>query len=375
MWSYRNPVEIQFGPGAFASLADILDGRSYGLVTYGEDHFRSLAGQLAEAAGPALIRIEDVAPNPDVARLGAQSARFGALAAQPQVIVALGGGSVIDSAKVFAAAPGDFGRVLDYLAGRCGPDALSPLPLIAVPTTAGTGSEVTCWGTVWDADKGIKMSLSHPALYPRTAVVDPALMLGKSRELTVQTGLDALSHALESLWNRNANPVSMSHAVSAAREILAALPALAGDLGNLALRERVSRAALLAGLAFSNTKTAIAHSLSYPITLRHGVAHGIACSFTLPMVMRSLDGADGPHREGLERIFGASSSAAADRLEAMLDDLGVSTDPHAYGLSPEEWSGIVWAAVDGERGQNFIGTRTQLLAAAGCAEPIRAIND
>jgi len=375
VWSYRNPVDIRFGSGAFASLADILDGRSYGLVTYGEDHFSSLAGQLAAAAGPALIRIEDVAPNPDVARLGAQSARFGALAAQPEVIVALGGGSVIDSAKVFAAAPGDFRRVLDYLGSQSGADALSPLPLIAVPTTAGTGSEVTCWGTVWDVDQGIKMSLSHPALYPRTAVVDPALMLGKSRELTVQTGLDALSHALESLWNRNANPVSTSHAVSAAREILAALPALADDLENLALRERISRAALLAGLAFSNTKTAIAHSLSYPITLRHGVAHGIACSFTLPMVMRSLDGTDGLHREGLERIFGASSGVAADRLEAMFEDLGVSTDPCAYGLSPEEWSGIVWAAVDGERGQNFIGTRAQLLAAAGCAEPVRAINE
>jgi alcohol dehydrogenase len=93
------------------------------------------------------------------------------------------------------------------------------------------------------------------------------------------------------------------------------------------------------------------------------------------MVLRSLDGTEGLHREGLERIFGASPGAAADRLEAMLDELGVSTDPCAYGLGIEEWSGIVWAAVDGERGQNFIGTRAQLLAAAGCAEPARAIND
>ena len=375
MWSYRNPVDIRFGSGAFASLGELVAGRRYGLVTYGDDYFLDLAEQLAATAGPALIRIDDVAPNPDVALLAEQSARFAALDDAPEVIVALGGGSVIDSAKVFAAAPDDFRRVLDYLAGPSAQNRLDPLPLIAVPTTAGTGSEVTCWGTVWDAEGGNKMSLAHPALYPETAVVDPALMLGKSRELTVQTGLDALSHALESLWNRNANPVSMSHAVSAAREILAALPALAGDLRNLELRERVSRAALLAGLAFSNTKTAIAHSLSYPITLRRGVAHGIACSFTLPMVLRSLDGTEGLHSEGLERIFGTSSGAAADRLERVLGDLGVSTDPLAYGLTSEEWSRIVWEAVDGERGQNFIGTRARLLAAAGCAEPARAIND
>src|SRR5690606_9239868 len=104
---------------------------------------------------------------------------------------------------------------------------------IAVPTTAGTGSEVTCWGTVWDNAAGVKHSLAHPGLYPEYAVVDPALMVGKSQELTVQTGLDALSHALESLWNRNANPVSMAHAVAAARGVLSTLPALIGDLRNL----------------------------------------------------------------------------------------------------------------------------------------------
>ena len=113
-------------------------------------------------------------------------------------------------------------------------------------------------------------------------------MLGKSRELTISTGLDTLSHALESIWNVNANPVSANHAVLAARDVMDALPKLAEDLGNIDLRSRMARASLMAGLAFSNTKTAIAHSLSYPITLQHDVPHGIACSFSLPIIIKSV---------------------------------------------------------------------------------------
>src|SRR5690606_12903274 len=149
--------------------------------------------------------------------------------------------------------------------------------------------------------------------------------IGKSRELTIQTGLDALSHSLESLWNRNANPVSAAHAVAAARGVLSTLPALAGDLKNPQLRERMARAATLAGFAFSNTKTAIAHSLSYPITLRHGVPHGIACSFSLPMIIRSVAEEGGICAEGLRAVFGGDADRAADQLTATLNGLGVAT--------------------------------------------------
>ena len=174
-----------------------------------------------------------------------------------------GGGSVIDSAKVFAAAAGDFSKVLHYLETGAGGSALSAIPIIAVPTTAGTGSEVTSWATVWDEERGRKFSLVRETLYPEIAVIDPMLMLAKPYGLTLATGLDALSHSIESIWNINANPVSARHAVTAARAILADLPNLLRDLGNLELRNQIAEASLNAGLAFSNTKTAIAHNLSY----------------------------------------------------------------------------------------------------------------
>ncbi|MBX9462198.1 MAG: phosphonoacetaldehyde reductase [Aquamicrobium sp.] len=364
MWSYRNPVDVQFGHGSFSKLGSLLNGRPYVLVTYGEPYFRSLAAALEKSAGKPLLVVEDIAPNPDIALLEGQVARFAALDATP-VIVALGGGSVIDSAKVFAAARGDFAAMDAFLKKRAGAETLSPWPLIAVPTTAGTGSEVTCWGTVWDNAAGSKYSLAHLGLYPEVALVDPDLMAGKPRELTIQTGLDALSHSLESLWNRNSNPVSAAHAVAAARGVLSTLPALAGDLRNPQLRERMARAATLAGFAFSNTKTAIAHSLSYPITLKHGVPHGIACSFSLPMIIRSVAGQGGICEEGLRSIFGTDAAGAAERLETTLDKLGVSTDFRAYGIDDAEWRALIDTAFEGERGQNFIGSREELVAVAG----------
>jgi phosphonate metabolism-associated iron-containing alcohol dehydrogenase len=361
VWRYANPVRILFGAGSFDEVAGLIAGRRHVLVTYPDAFAARLRARLEARAGTPLAVIDDVAPNPDYAGLAAQVARLGALPAAPEVIVALGGGSVIDSAKVFAAAGGDFGRVRRYLETGAGAETLDAVPIIAIPTTAGTGSEVTSWATVWDAAGGRKHSLARPGLYPEAAVIDPELMLSLPEGLTVSTGLDALSHALESIWNRNANPVSLNFAVRAAQEILEVLPALRRNLGDLVLRSRMAEAALFAGLAFSGTKTAIAHSISYPVTLRYDVVHGIACSFTLPMILRSLAGDDGPHVHGLARVFGEPPRPAADRLERFLHEVGVATDPAAYGIGGNAMPELVAAAFDGERGQNFVGGRAALL--------------
>jgi phosphonate metabolism-associated iron-containing alcohol dehydrogenase len=364
VWKYGNPVQIEFGVDSFAKLAELIGARRYALVTYGEPFFDELVGRLEKTAGAPVLIISDVAPNPDYRLLAEQTARFAELERQPEVIVALGGGSVIDSAKVFAAAGGDFGKVRTFLESQKGAEQLSATPIIAVPTTAGTGSEVTCWGTVWDEANGKKYSLARPNLYPTHAVVDPRLMLGKPQLLTISTGLDALSHALESLWNVNNNPVSANHAVLAARTILDVLPKLVRDLENIELRSRMAMAALFAGLAFSNTKTAIAHSLSYPITLRYGVQHGIACSFSLPMVLRSVEGVGGICEDSLKQIFGADLTRGADDLEDFLGFLGISSNPASYRIDREVWRLLIEDSLQGERGKNFLGSGDRLIEAS-----------
>jgi phosphonate metabolism-associated iron-containing alcohol dehydrogenase len=370
-WKYNNPVHIEFGVDRFDRLPDLIAGRRYALITYGEPVFDALTAKLERAAGTAALIVRDVAPNPDCRLLSEQASRFAVLGAKPEVLVALGGGSVIDSAKVFAAAAGDFGKVKAFLETKRGGDELSSTPIIAVPTTAGTGSEVTCWGTVWDEVNGKKYSLARPDLYPTHALIDPKLMLGKPVRLTISTGLDALSHAFESIWNVSANPVSANHAVFAARTIMEVLPKLAKEPGDLELRSRMAMAALFAGLAFSNTKTAIAHSLSYPITLRHGVQHGIACSFTLPMIVRSLAQGKLPCQEPLRAILGQDLMAGADRLEVFFGGLAISTMPASYGIDHQEWIELLGSALDGERGQNFIGSREALLAVDPFEQPDR----
>ena len=363
VWSFHNPVRVTFGDGVLGRISGIVDGRRYVLVTYDEPHFREMATRIVAEAGEPLVVIDDVSPNPDFVGLAKSCARFGALTETAEAIVALGGGSVIDTAKVLSASAGDFERVHRYLIDHEGEEALGSVPIIAIPTTAGTGSEVTSWASVWDTDAGRKYSLSRPDLYPEHALVDPELTVGMPRMLTVSTALDALSHSLESIWNVNANPVSTNFAVAAASEILEVLPALTKDLGSLALRNRMAMAALLAGLAFSNTRTALAHSLSYPITLQYDLPHGLACSFSLPMLMLAVIGDDIECDAGLRRIFGQDLLAGGARLADFLTDLGVSVSSEDHGVPREAFRGLIAAAFVGERGRNFIGSNDRVMAA------------
>lgn len=361
MWTYANPVRVHFGCGAVDGIADVLGARRYALVTYDEPLFRDIGARIAGRAGRPAVVIDSIAPNPDYPMLGAACQQFAAAGKMPTVILALGGGSVIDAAKVISAGARGFAPVREYLEGRAESDVLTSVPVLAVPTTAGTGSEVTSWATVWDKEGGRKRSLAHRSLYPTDAIIDPDLMMGMPTGLTISTALDALSHSLESIWNVNANPVSTNHAIFAARELLEWLPRLVDDLGDRTLRVRIARAALFAGLAFSNTMTTLAHSISYPITLRHHVPHGFACSFSLPMVMRSAIGVSPECDEALRRVFDQDLDAGARRLEQFLVGLGVSIQPADHGIAGGEWQSIVLEAIGSERGRNFISSRERIL--------------
>ena len=359
-YRYRNPVSIHFGAGSLGDLPAILRGRRATVVIFPEAAALGLVDRVRGVLGDAMVAVEsDVTPNPDVAELGAMYERFWRDPAACEAIVAVGGGSAIDTAKALmvGTASGRFDELVTLIArgGTFAPPRGKAL--IAVPTTAGTGSEVTPWATIWDRAAGKKHSLHLEETWPEAAVVDPDLMLTLPASITVQSGLDALSHALESIWNVNANPISDAHAVAAAREVMATLPLLVANPGDRGLRSRMALAALRAGLAFSNTKTALAHSISYEMTLRYGLPHGIACSFTLPMVLERARGRD-PERDAiLASVFDGDLAGAPARLRAFLRSVGVSTEFAEYGVAPEEAARMVESALDGVRGRNFIGAR------------------
>ena len=364
IWNYQNPVSINFGEGIFDKIHQFIGGRNYALITYSDDQFTSYTRSLIKTSGKPALLINDIAPNPDFELLSEQAKLYSEIKNKPEVIVALGGGSVIDSAKVFSAAENGFENIKNFLETKKGGEDLSSTPIIAVPSTSGTGSEVTCWATIWDKKNSRKYSLTHEKLFPEIALIDPKLMMGKSYELTLVTALDALSHALESIWNINANTISANHATFAAKSILKILPTLLNDLTNINLRTEMASASLSAGLAFSSTKTAIAHNLSYPITLGWGVPHGIACSFTLPTILQSVVSIGGFREESLKEIFGDDLTKAADNLKIYLERFNIGTTFLELGIPHEKSKKIVDEAFIGERGLNFIGSKENFLKAA-----------
>lgn len=357
-FSYYNPVASVLGIGVIDQLPKLLKGRKAFLVTFPEASDLGLLDRATSVLGGQLLGVEEqVQPNPDVAELADTYTQFWRDHHDCDVIIALGGGSAIDTAKALMVGTKTdrFDDLLTLLSTGKPFIPHKTKRLIAVPTTAGTGSEVTPWATIWDRVRGKKYSLHLDETWPEAAVIDADLMLTLPASVTVQSGLDALSHALESIWNRNANPISRAFAVSAAREVIDTLPALLKNMQSKVLRLSMASAALKAGMAFSNTKTALAHSISYEMTLKHGLPHGIACSFTLPMVMGRAIGIDADCDRALLDIFGGKLQAAPERLAQFLQALGVQTEFSDYGVSEAESTRMVLTALDGVRGKNFIG--------------------
>ena len=355
---FFNPVRSVYGAGALSSLPKLLAGRNAVVVTFPEARRFGLVDRLQALLGDGLAGVIDaVLPNPDVAELRALYEAFWSDSQQAEVLVAVGGGSAIDTAKALMVGTRS-GRFDDLVAALAAGGPFVPArvkTLIAVPTTAGTGSEVTPWATIWDREAQRKHSLHLPETWPSIAIVDPELMLSLPASVTLQSGLDALSHALEAIWNVNANALSDTFAVAAVQQIFETLPLLMDKLDDLELRARMALAALQAGMAFSNTRTALAHSISYEMTLRYGLPHGIACSFPLPMVLRRAIGQDAGRDAVLERALGPLDRAP-QRLSDFIERLGVKTRFSDYGVSSEQADRMVAHALTGARGKNFIGT-------------------
>ncbi|CUS44402.1 MAG: iron-containing alcohol dehydrogenase PsrA [Pseudomonadota bacterium] len=354
-WQFFNPVRLHFGDGEIDRIGEIVRGRSYALLTHPDAALLPWRDRVFASAGEPLIVLDAITPNPTLPLLGGLCAQLLGAGARPDILVALGGGSVMDAAKFLAAGRGDYRAVMAYLESAT-PLTRAPLPVIAIPTTAGTGSDLTRWATIWDPEKARKLSLNHELLYAEAAIVDPDIMAGLPWNVALASGLDALSHALESIWNINANPITRSFAVAAARNAIAGLKQLHDHPEDGEARRTMALGATQAGYAFSNTQTALAHNLSYPVTLAHRVPHGIACSFCLPEVMASAIGADDDCDAALREIFGDIATAPM-RLRGFLDRLGVPGTPGALGIEQPEWDAIVDAAFDGPRGRNFIGPR------------------
>ena len=245
---------------------------------------RGILEKLQSVLGSAAIAIETTDSNPELQQIHEIHQKY--KNAKFDLVIGLGGGSVLDSAKVLSVLLKQKNNnisLADILRDNKAFEE-KRLPLVLIPTTAGTGAEVTPFATVWDHPFNKKRSFSSQVIIPDCVILDPNLTLSAPIDITIECALDTCSHAMETLWNKNATESSIALANEALRLFATALPEILKNPNNLPSRTLMQKASLTAGLAIGISRTAIAHSISYPLTLHFGVPHGLACSFTLPRI-------------------------------------------------------------------------------------------
>ena len=282
--NYFNPVKLVFGSLVRRQIAEECVGKSVLIICsstaynrYSKDpelsalfSFGSVIFEHGFESNPSLTDIIEIS----------NKYRDSSL----DLIVGLGGGSAMDVAKIASVSIPAIRKDIhidDLLKDSTLFSRFEEIDCIQVPTTAGTGSEVTPFATVWDYESQQKKSLSHPVMYAKKAFIDPDFLSQVPLEVAISTGLDALNQAFESIWNVNANEFTRPLSRRAAVLALQGLPLINEASNDPELREKLSLASLFAGLAISQTRTSICHSISYPLTLKYGVEHGMACAFSM----------------------------------------------------------------------------------------------
>jgi phosphonate metabolism-associated iron-containing alcohol dehydrogenase len=325
-FSFYNPVKIHFGVESYkGTLKRILGTKKYNLALfYGKNAMKKIGiiNSIKDTFSNLEIReFGNINSNPSVEDIE----KVLSLWEKTDLVIGIGGGSVLDFAKTVAFISTQSESLRNFLLNENTSPIKPGLPFIAIPTTSGTGSEVTPWASIWDFEENKKYSLSHKFMFPKLAIIDPSLTLSLPSFQTAYTGYDALSHALEAFWSCYSNPISDLYAVEAVQLILRNLKSLIGSLENIEHRVALSKASLYAGLAFSNTKTTAVHSVSYPMTLYFNIPHGVACSLTLAEFWEyNLNSIP---ESKIKRLFDVvdckSSKAFKERLKTLSREVGL----------------------------------------------------
>jgi len=268
------------------------------------------------------------------------------------IVIGIGGGSAMDVAKAIAVIATNKGAAADYLGLNKVPKA--GLPKIMIPTTAGTGSEVTFTAVFVRKNLKKKEGMNSPHLYPELALLDPELTLSLPPAPTAQTGLDALCHAIESYTSINSSPMSEMFSLEAIALIAENLRTCVHDGKNIAARERMLLGSLYAGIGLANAGVTAVHSLSYPLGGKFGVSHGLANTILLAPVMAfNLPGAlekfadiaeaMGECTEGLPAREAAY--LAVDAVEALIEDCGIDSSIRDFGVKEDDFPALADVAV------------------------------
>jgi alcohol dehydrogenase len=329
-FNFYSPVKLVFGQPVAAALPAVLteiEAERVLLLSDAGLEATGLVDQIVRSLGAGGWQVSTFArvrSNPTVDDVEAALAL--AREAGAQVLVALGGGSVIDVGKAVGLLVTNGGTYADYQwEGR--PITRPILPLVAVPTTAGTGSEVTKVTVIEDRETRFKKGVLSPHLFARAAVLDPALTISLPAHLTAATGVDAFGHALEAFVGRRASPITDALALDALRRAWQHLPRATQQGDDLSARKEMMLASVVAGLAFDQSGLGIIHSLAGPVAGRYGLHHGLCVGLLLPQGLAYNLPVLGDKRPALLAALGLPASLTdaqvIERVKGWLADLGL----------------------------------------------------
>jgi alcohol dehydrogenase class IV len=352
-FEFATATQIIFGNGTVSKVPLLLQGMGqHVLLVTGKNAARAnFLTKTLEAEGFRVI-IFQVEKEPDTCIIsnGVKLARK----TNCKTVAGFGGGSVIDSAKAIAALVPNKGELLDYLEViGLGKKLLEkPLPFIAIPTTAGTGAEVTKNAVIHSPEHKVKVSLRSPLMFPDVAVIDPELTLTMPPEITATTGMDALTHLLETFVSNQANPFIDMFCREGMRRISASLKRAYEQGDDLKAREDLAFAAMLGGMALANVKLGAVHGFAGPMGGMLPVPHGAVCAALLPAVMEINLGVLEEHKhhqslakfDEVAQILTANSKArATDGIQwakSMVDFLKIP-NLSLFGLSVSDFPVLV----------------------------------
>lgn len=341
---FKTPTEITYGPNSLKEVKNIIDKQGFKNALIVTDPGISKTG-LTDKLIKHVKHINydiyyECKPNPTVKNCNDALEKLKAINAD--VVIAIGGGSSIDVAKAVALLATNGGKIESYEGIDTFENGL--LPLIAIPTTAGTASEVTSFTVITDEEREYKFTIGGVKISPKWAVVDPVLTLTLPPSVTAATGLDALVHAIESYTSKMANPITKALAREAIRKISRNLRQAVYNGDTLKYRDEMLMGSLLAGLAFNNTRLGNCHALSHPISAIYGVPHGIANAVLIPHVMEfnmkavpelfadiALD--MGENLEGLTMMEKAQK--AVDSVRRLAKDVGIPETFESFGIDEQ----------------------------------------
>lgn len=333
-------VNIRFGAGSVSQLPDVIAGLNKRKVLIVTDPGVAGAGVLAKveailaSAGIETTSYTEIKPNPTTTLIDAAAKAgisFGA-----DCIVALGGGSSLDSSKGIAlvvANPSLSSAKFDY---SFTPDHPA-LPIIAIPTTSGTGSETNSWGVIDDPIRQCKFYVGDASTTPAAAILDPELTIGLPPRPTAGTGIDALTHAIESLTSKGRTPVSAAYAHEAIKLISRALPIAVKEGTNIDARGDMLMGAHLAGLALTLSGLGLVHGIAHSVSAHVGAAHGEALATVLPEVMQfnSREVSDIYATVGNDMGVSANSATAIEAVRDLSDSINIRNSLSHYGVKQE----------------------------------------